>query len=132
MSLLKAVDYFKDGNFQLTEQLLNPETPVEQAQSILFYLKHIRSAGVSNMFSLTDVLDHNTEPILLHLVQLFLVLTKDGRLRDATDWSLSPAEVSQVRMDLQPLRVLNDEAFKSTSTIKDVRMVELRYEMRAL
>lgn len=68
MNLLKAVDYFKDGSFQLTEQLMNPETPVEQAQSILFYLKHIRSVGVSNMFSLTDILDHNTEPILLHLV----------------------------------------------------------------
>ena len=60
MNLLKAVEYFKDGNFKITEQLLNPETPVELAHSILFYLKHIRNVGVSNMFSLTDIIDHNT------------------------------------------------------------------------
>jgi len=86
MNLLKAVEYFKDANYQITPQLLNPETPVEQAQSILFYLKNIRQIGVSNLFSLTDIINHHTQPILLHLVQLFFVLTKDGRLRDATDW----------------------------------------------
>jgi len=98
---------------------------VEQAQSLLFYLKHIRQVGVTNLFSLTDIINHYTEPILLHLVQIFFVLTKDGRLRDAIDWSLSPAEIAQVKVDIQPLRVLNDEKYKSDSSMTDVRLVEI-------